>query len=732
MTRAKIQATHLQRSAYVYVRQSTQHQVQHHTESTQRQYELKLRAQDLGWTSERIVVIDDDLGKSASGQSERSGFERLVSDVALGRAGIVLGLEVSRLARNNRDWYHLLDLCAARATLIGDTDGIYDASAYNDRLLLGLKGTMSEAELHVLRGRMLEGLRHKAKKGELKYRLPAGYEYLDDEITKTSDDQVSHFVALVFSKALEKGSASGVARYLDVEGLLFPRRVPGGTSIAWVRPYYRAVHLMLTNPIYAGAYAYGRTEKAVAITGDGVIRTRRRNKPMARWDVMIHDHHPEYISWQTYERIQRMLEGNRPARPDEVSNVAREGAALLQGIVRCGRCGRSMMVKYPRAEKNARYYTCSAASAQRRAGHCQSMGGRRIDAMVVSVLLEAMSAASFEVHLEALKQLGEHEDGALRQLELQLTRARYQAQRMERQYATVEPENRLVARTLETRWNEALAQATELERQLECRKQELVKRLSPEEENQVRNLANDLPRLWQHPSLSNVDRKLLIRSVIEEVQLRKDDREVHTKILWKGGATTETSVTLPRLPPPQLAAPVELMALIGDLATRHTDTQIARVLVRRGVKTPKKKLPFTAQHVEGLRRTHGIARFAPDPESTTDIYTVEQAARLFSVSGPTIYAWLKLGILVGEQITAAAPWSIRITKTDRDRLSAPAPVGWVPVESAASELGVTKQTVLNWVKAKKVDFAYATRGRQRGLRIDVKSAPQRGQPRLLD
>lgn len=734
MSRVKIEPLHLQRSAYVYVRQSTQHQVQQNVESKQRQYELRQRAEALGWSPQMVVVIDDDLGKSASGQAERSGFERLVSDVALGRAGIVLGLEVSRLARNNRDWYHLLDLCAARSTLIADTDGIYDTSAYNDRLLLGLKGTMSEAELHVLRGRMLEGMRHKAKRGELKFRLPAGFEYVDGEITKTNDEQVRHLIELVFAKALEIGTVAGLAKYLEVERILFPRRrVSEPSKVSWAKPYYRAVYLMLNNPIYAGAYAYGRTEKVTEVSADGAAGSRRRYKPMSQWDVMIHDHHVGYVPWETFERIQKMMQRNRPARSDEVPKVVREGAALLQGIVRCGRCGRSMTVEYSGAGSHcARLYSCKAATKQLIGPHCQSIGGQRVDAMIAQVFLNVVSAGRLDAHLSALKQLGAEEDGTLRQIELQVARARYEAQRLERQYAAVEPENRLVARTLETRWNNALAETAELEQQAEARKAQLSKRLSGTEEIELRELTRDLGRLWRHSSVTSAERKTLLRTLVDEVFLLKEKPVVFAKVIWKGGAVTETSLTLPSAPPGYQGAPVELVDLIRELATRHTDAQIARVLVRRGIKTPKKKLSFSAHHVEGLRRTHGIDRFQPDAAASTDTYTVEQAARLFSVSCPTVYSWLKLGILVGTQVTHSAPWSIRITEADRKRLSAAAPEGWRSVDEAAGELGVSKQTILNWVKGQKIAFAYSTRGRQRGLRIDVNSAPQRRQPRLLD
>jgi len=570
----------------------------------------------------------------------------------------------------------------------------------------------------------------------LRFRLPAGYEFDDvGRIIRASDEQVAHFVKLVFAKVFEFASVSGVTQYLLHEGLRFPRREVNGRSIRWEVPYYRAVYLMLTNPIYAGTYAFGRSKAVCDVDAQGNRRTRRQMRPMAEWDVVLHDHHPAYVSREDFERIQRMIERNRPAARDEASTALREGSALLQGILRCGRCGRAMTVRY-----NGRsgrgwdvYYMCAAAHAQKRAPHCQAMGGRRIEEAVSRVFLEAMSEGHLDIQVAALRKLDEHDDAVLRQLELQQERARYEAGRLERQYNSVEPENRVVARTLETRWNEALHQVEQIEQQLSERRRQLAVPLTDDEQRQLRDLAQDLPKLWAHRRVTNKDRKALLRAAIEEVQIRKEDRIANIKIIWKGQAVTETPVALLRLPP-RSAAPPDLIALVGELAKRYSDAQIARILVRRGVRTPRKKLPFTAHHVTDLRLHHGIPR-CPEPspnDSGSTTYTVEQTAKLFGVSPPTIYAWLKLGILVGEQLTAGAPWSIQVTDDDRRRLGTSAPVGWLSLNDAVSELGLSKQTILNWVKAGKVSYVYATHGQRRGLRIDVKSAPLRKQAQLLD
>jgi DNA invertase Pin-like site-specific DNA recombinase/transposase/uncharacterized small protein (DUF1192 family) len=735
MNHPKIQTTHLDRKAYVYIRQSTKHQVDHHIESQQRQYELTRRAGELGWEMKSVLVIDDDLGISASGRSARAGFERLVSDVALGQAGIVLGLEVSRLARNNHAWYGLLDLCALKQTLIGDADGVYDPCAYNDRLLLGLKGTMSEAELHLIKSRMLAGLRHKAAKGELRFPLPAGYEFDDaNSIVKTNDEEVAHFVELVFSRMLELQSVSGVCKALLHEGLRFPRRDISDRSIRWERPYYRAVYMMLTNPIYAGTYAWGRSKVVTEVEPDGTRRTRQRSKPRDEWDVVLDDHHPAYVSRQNFNRIQQMIDRNRPTVRHEAALTLREGSALLQGIVRCGRCGRSMMVRYAKTsgQRTMPTYACSAARVQNRAKHCQSVGGRRLEMAVSRLFLDAMAEGQLEIHLAALRALSERDDATVTQLELQLERARYEAARVERQYNVVEPENRVVARTLESRWNESLAAVAELEERIALRKRQIDRRVTRNEEAQLRKLSKNLPALWEHKAITDKDRKALLRAVIDEVQLDKQDRTIAVKIIWKGGLASMTTVSRARQPPPA-PTPPDVVELVRELATRHTDAQIARTLARRGIRTPRTNTPYNAHSVTDFRRRYEIPR-CPEPttESPATTYTVQQTAKLFKVSTPTIYSWLKLGILEGEQLAPGAPWSITITETDRRRLAVDAPSGWLPIDDAASELGVSKQTVLNWVKARKVPYAYANRGRRRGIRIDVNSAPRREQKRLLD
>lgn len=713
---SKIQKTHLDRDAWVYVRQSTDRQVQNHVESKQRQYALADVAVSYGWPRERVQVVDDDQGRSGASASGRVGFTRLVEGVALKRAGIVLGLEVSRLARNNSDWYQLLDLCSVTATLIGDSDGIYDPSVFNDRLVLGLKGTMSEAELHVLRGRMDAGLRHKASEGRLRFSLAPGYDFDDQaQIVKTSDERVAHLIALVFSKALEIGSVSGLLRYLQEEGLELPRRASYDRGVRWVRPYYRALYGMVTNPIYAGAYVFGRSKVVKELDGHGHTRSLQRRQPMAKWDVLIHDHHAAYISWEHYLQIKTMIGNNQPAILDQQSRVLREGAALLQGLVRCGVCGRSMRVEYPgKTGKTYGRYSCRGAWTVGGSG-CQSIGSRRIDDAVTAHVLAELAPIRMEVHTDALRRLKEERDEVLAQLELDLERARYEAERRERQFDQVEPENRLVARTLEAHWNEALSHVTEIQERVEERRRARVVALDKEEERTLRTLTSDLNTLWD--SATAPDRKRILRSVLDEVQLVRKDQEADIKIVWKGGIAVTRSASL--LKAPKRPAAADAADLVRDLAVRHTDVQIARVLVQRGIKTPGGQ-SFNAMSVAKLRGRFDIPCYRVTNDRNRNTCTVDEASKRLEVHSQTIYLWIRQGLLKADQVTAGAPWSIYLDDDEVKRLTAAdAPKGWLPLRQASKALGLSSQGVINQVKSGKLDYVYVTRGRVNGLRIRI-------------
>jgi len=725
---SKIKPSHLNRNAYIYIRQSTERQVRNNIESKQRQYELVQLAQQYNWSNESIIVIDDDLGRSASSTTGRTGFAKLVADVALSKAGAIWGLEVSRLARNNRDWYQLLDLCSLTDTLIADTDGIYDPSSFNDRLLLGLKGTMSEAELHMLKSRMLQGLYHKAQKGELKFKLPVGYQFDDDNnIIKSLDEQVVHIIDLMFKKFFEIGSANGVLIYFLEENLLLPRQATFDKKIRWVRPYYKAIRDNLGNPLYTGAYVFGRTKVIKELDENGNSKSRQIKQNMDDWDVIIKDHHPAFISWEQYLKIQQQIQKNSAPPKSQASQVAREGSALLQGLARCGNCGRAMHVNYHgQGKKSYPYYVCNTAHRHFSQGYCQSIGGRRLDQAVSALFLESVSPASFNVHLKALKQIQHQQDMALEQLRLQVERAQYEADRCFRQFDAVEPENRLVARTLERQWNHALKRVDELKLRISDRKKKFQDRLSKIELDQIQHLAYDLPAIWDTDTTTDKDRKKLLRAAIEEVQLTKKDRNVIVKIIWAGGAVTETIVHLPKVRSKRHTS-LDIVELVRQLAAKFTDDQIARVLIRNGYKTAT-GLAFNAHKVGSLRWNYGIPRYKRSKGEQPKTYTAQQAAEALQVSVPTIHNWLNAGFIQGKQITKGAPWEIFLTNDDTKRLAAKdTPEGWLPLSSAAKELGINKQTVLNWVKSKKLEYIYVTKGKKKGLRININSTSYRKQ-----
>jgi DNA invertase Pin-like site-specific DNA recombinase len=719
----KITALHLQRYAYIYVRQSTDRQVRENLESRQRQYELVKLARQHNWAEEAIVVIDDDLGLSASTALLRTGFDKLVADVVLNKVGIIIGIEVSRLARNNKDWYQLLDFCRLTNTLIADFDGIYDPSSFNDRLLLGLKGTMSEAELHILQSRMLQGAYHKAQKGELRFSLPVGYQYdQDGKMIKALDEQIRHMITLTFEKFFELGTLGGVVRYLVEQDVLFPRQAVYEKHVRWVRPYYGAIRDMLKNPLYTGTYVFGRTKTVKVLDENGHQKTRQIRQKMEDWDVMIHEHHPAYISWDQYLTIQAQLAKNMAVPQGQKSQVVREGRALLQGLVVCGTCGCGMQVQYHgQGTQTYHSYVCRKAYTTYRKQICQSIGGRTIDHVVSEIFLKTFQPARLNIHLEAVRQIHTQQDMVLEQLHLQLERAQYEAERIFRQFHAVEPENRLVARTLERQWNEALKHVEELQHRILAHTPKNQERLSEREEGQIRRLANDLPALWNAETTTDKDRKKLLHAAIEEVQITKGDQQVLLNIVWVGGAVTQKQVPIPKRRPKHKTCE-DLVGLVRELATKFSDVQIARILVRKGIKTAT-GLSFNASHVANIRHTYEIPCYQQPQDEQLNTYTAQQASHILQVSLPTVRRWLKDGLLKGEQMTSGAPCEILLSEEEIARLTAKdAPAGWLSVQQAARQFGVSKQTILNWVRAQKVDYVSVTRGKRKILKVDPTSS----------
>ena len=674
-------------------------------------------------------MVDEDLGPLRRLERGRLGFKELVAAVGLGQVGLVLALEVSRLARSSADWHQLLDLCALTATLIADSDGIYSPADFNDRMLLGLKGTMSEAELHLIRARLEGGRRNKARRGELEQNLPVGLDR-DEEgrIVLCADEQVRRAIGRVFGLWRSLGSARQVVRELIDEGQKLPRRSTGEPRVRWARPSYGAVHDFLTNPAYAGAFVFGRTRTEKALDSAGQVRIKIRPLPIEEWSVCITDHHPGYVTWDSYLQTRERLRSNRRPR-GEGGGAAREGGALLQGLVRCGRCGRRMQVAYSGREGNVPRYVCLRARDSHGAdGACQSLGGTRLDRAVATAFLSAVTPAGGRAAAAAVEQLEQRHDERLGGRRLAVERAEFEAERAQRQFDACEPENRLVGRTLEARLEGALGTLEAERRKLDEMDRRRPEPLSPKEREALALLARELPRLWEAPSTTARERKELLRTLVGEVlvTVREDPRRAELEVLWEGGARSELTVALVRRGPERKRTPEDTVELIRRLAAHHPDRQIAAILNKQGRQSAT-GLAFTEPRVRHVRQKNQIPA-APPPDPAGGLFTVEQAAKELGVTAATIYRWLRDGLLPGEQTTPHAPWRIRLTEEVRARFLPEVPVGFLPLAEAAKRLGIARQTVLHKVQRGELEAVQVTRGRRKGLRIRV-SGPEAG---LLD
>ena len=724
---SKLTASHLRRQAFIYPRQSTQGQLERNTESTARQYGLVQRAVELGFGRQQVVVIDEDLGISADGLTERSGFTRLTAEVALGHAGLVLGLEVSRVARNNSDWYRLLDLCGVTDTVIGDLDGLYHPGSFNDRLLLGMKGTISEAELHMIRQRLDGGIRNKAKRGELRRGLPVGLLWgeADGEVLLDPDEAVRGAIATIFARFQELGSARQVWLWMRSEGVQFPLRRFTGAEVQWVTPTYHQVHSVLSSPVYAGAYAFGKSRRERYVDEHGRPRKRTRQLPQAEWEVLIWDHHPGFIDKATFERNQARLASNTRPRAHEPGGAVREGQALLQGIAVCGRCGRKLKVHYQgkRGHKSPAYHCPGSVLVEGRGQWCVRVSGVRIDEAVAGALLAALTPAGVKAALRAAEALEADHDAALAQWRLQIERARYEAQRAERRYRQVEPEHRLVARGLERDWEKALGALAEAQAELSLRERQRPRTLTDQERAQLLALGSDLGRVWSAPSTSDRDRKQLLRTLIEEVilDLAREQRRATLTLRWRGGALTELAVPLPK-PQPAIRTDEDTIALIERLAAHYDDGKIAGILNRQGRRSATGER-FTTIIVGGLRRYRNIPAYKPPSEPPDgELLPVGKAADELGVAASTIFRWLQAGFIAGEQDTPGAPWRIRVNDQLRALFVEHAPPGYVPIVDAMRTLGVSRQTVLQRVKRGELEAIHVRNGRRKGLRILVPQA----------
>jgi len=730
MSDLKVTASQLRRAAVVYVRQSTLLQVERNRESTARQYDLVARAAQLGWPRSAVRVIDEDLGTSGASAAGRSGFAELAAQVGLGQVGIVLSLEVSRLARNNADWYRLLDLAGMTDTLIADADGVYHPALFNDRLVLGMKGTMSEAELHILRARLDGGIRSKAARGELRRGLPVGLVWgeADGEIRLHPDAAVTGVIGAVFEQFAVCGSVRGTWLWLRDQGLKFPLQPTAylhGTEIVWVEPTYHAIHNVLTHPAYAGAYVFGKTRQERYVTGDGVLRARRRKLPQGEWEVLIRDHHPGFIDWDTYQANQARIGQNiRPTAHEPGTGAVREGCALLQGLGTCGVCGRKLAVYYEGPHKATPGYYCTGTGqlVDGRGTRHLRIGGVAIDTAVTGAFLAALQPAALQACLTAARQLEDGHDTALQQFRREVERARYQAGKAERRYRAVDPENRLVARGLEADWEHALTDLAAAQAELARREAARPTTLTTEERAAILSLGDDLDRVWTAPTTTDKDRKQLLRTLLEEVNItvERDHGHGQARLVarWKGGAISELTVPIKRKPP-AIRTDEDTIELVRRLAVHYPDAKIAGILNRQHRRTAR-GLSFTAGRVQGLRHHWGIACHQPsnNPQEG-ELLTVAQAAKQLGIAPSTLHRWLGDGFIAGEQLTPGAPWRIRLTDQLRGQFVDDAPDGWLAMLEATLALGVSRQTVLQRVKRGELRAVHVRTGRRKGLRIEL-------------
>jgi len=677
---AKVTSAHRQRLAVVYVRQSTLAQVRENTQSTERQYALAGEAERLGWERERVVVIDADLGVSGRSATERAGFKELVGRVCVGEVGAIFGLEVSRLARSSADLQRLLELCGLTDTLIVDADGIYDLRSFNDRLLVGLKGTMSEAELHILASRLQGAKRAAAERGELRFPLPVGYLYDEDGHTILDpDEEVSAAVADLFAAFAAAGSAYGVVGVFA--GRRFPKRAYGGAwagELRWGQLTHARAIGVLSNPAYAGAYVFGRFRSRRAVAPDGTITTKTIELPRAEWPVVIHDHHPGYISWQAFLANERRLAANntqRGARPP------REGRALCQGIVRCGGCGRPMSTIHRRGQSPS--YDCSRSRADHiNTPACRAVSARVVDELVARRLLEALAPREIALALRAADEVADRRARSSRALELRVERARYDAARAERAFHQCEPENRLVARSLETRWENKLRELTDAEA-------ELAEQAAPGPEparEQIEALAANVPALWTAETTSDRDRKRLLRALISDVTLtsQPDERELRVGIHWRSGAAEDHVTQRPETAGEARRTPPAAVELIERLGPTHTDEQLVAELQTADLRTGT-GLPFDERAVRWVRHAHKIPsppRLALEP----DELTVRTVAERLGISDGAVYYWISHGQLAarrGPGNRLCIPFGPAVEQACRERVANSARIP-TPTETLAA------------------------------------------------
>jgi DNA invertase Pin-like site-specific DNA recombinase len=641
----KVKASHLKRQAYCYVRQSTLKQVFENTESTKRQYALRERAMALGWPVVQIVTIDSDLGETAASLADRDGFQKLMTEVSLGRVGLVMGLEVSRLARNNADWARLLEICAITDTLILDEDGIYDPTNFNDRLLLNMKGTFSEVELHVIKSRLRGGALNKARRGEFKTRLPTGFVYdHDDKVILDPDKQVQQTFRLFFDIFKRAGSAFSAVKAFGQDDMKFPLRSycdPNKGDLQWQRLTYSRALMILKNPRYAGAYYYGRNRSRKNV--DGSITFFQ--VPQDEWIVLIKDAHAAYITWDQYEENMRRIQQNAIAYNNiDRKTPPREGPCLLQGLAVCGKCGQRMTIRYKYRRKGRidPAYLCQRNRIERYEDSCQYIPGAGVDEAISRLIIESVTPLTLEVALEVQRELQIRFNEADKLRKQQLQRVEYEANLARRRFMQVDPDNRLVADTLEAQWNEKLRNLQDAKDYYEKHRQLDSEKLTKQQQKEVLNLARDFPKLWKNPKTPAREKKRMIRFLIEDVTMIKED-DITLHVRFKGGAKKTLKIPLPPKGWQHALTAPEIVELVDALLNDHNYSEIATILNERGFKSGS-GLQFDRKIVTGIRRSYGLkTRYAR--MRNTGKLTIEEVANLLGVSFQTVRRWGKEGII---------------------------------------------------------------------------------------
>jgi len=669
---AKIHDWHLDRLAVVYVRQSSPHQVLHHCESRERQYALVNRAVALGWPRERVLTIDEDQGHSAKTAEGRSGFHRILAEVTMGHLGLVLGIEMSRLARSNKDWHQLLELCAVCGTVLADEDGVYDPNDSNDRLLLGLKGTISEFELVTMRNRLERGKLNKAQRGELFHKLPFGYVKLTTgEVVLDPDEQARAVVQLLFDKFKELGTLYGLFRYLVRNKIRLGMRIQNGPQrgeLVWRRPALPTLNQVLHNPIYAGAYAYGRRPSSPRRSSTGQAQPGGRWLPPSQWTVLLRDRLPAYITWDQYLANQQRLRQNR-SMPGS-AGAPRQGAALLTGLLVCGSCGRCLRSSYRSKVKAT--YSCVRHLLEDAEQACTGLQAAAIDDLVAGQVLRAIEPAALELSFKAMEDIRLERGRLHHHWKQRLERARYGSQRIERQYQAVEPENRLVARTLEQRWEEALCQQRQLEDEYDRFLREQPPQLRDDERARIKSLSADLPALWNAPATTAADRKEIVRLLVDRVvvHVRPDSEYVDATIHWRGGCTTSHELVRPVLHYEQLRDYDRLIGRVTEWWREgNTASQIAEKLNDEGFRTPKKRDGYNKALVQRMLSRRGLQRKAIAHEQIgSNEWWLPKLADKLHVSANKLRSWVVRGWVNGRKTSWQGLWVVWADAQERKRL----------------------------------------------------------------